>query len=230
MPTSWRLISITFPLSADPQNHVFYSKGTPPNFSRNGSGVDRENCRSSTFKLPYLWKVQDRVQSVAIDHYVPVRLVPESTTLNDLWGSERDSRLLPPWIIERRKKWRNTGYSLVMTPTPCRVAGCIISIRPTYSCAHALFTYTVGSVPIKPAISPKQLKLERTLLLTAYIKLYTGFRLLPKWMTLNDLCAWFKVIYSLNAAKMAKYSLVMTPTPCRVLWEISPILLVSPLI
>jgi len=32
-------------------------------------------------------------------------------------------------------------------------------------------------------------------------------------MTLNDLCARFKVIDSLNAAKMAKYSLVMTPTP-----------------
>ena len=31
-----------------------------------------------------------------------------------------------------------------MTPTPCRVAGCIISIRPMYSCARALpylFTY-----------------------------------------------------------------------------------------
>ena len=31
-------------------------------------------------------------------------------------------------------------------------------------------------------------------------------------MTLNDLSARFKVIDSLNAAKMAKYSLVMTPT------------------
>jgi len=34
--------------------------------------------------------------------------------------------------------------SLVMTSVPCRVAGCIISIRPTYSCADAfiyLFTY-----------------------------------------------------------------------------------------
>jgi len=29
-------------------------------------------------------------------------------------------------------------YSLAMTPTPCRVAGCII--RPTYSCA-GLLTY-----------------------------------------------------------------------------------------
>jgi len=34
-------------------------------------------------------------------------------------------------------------YSLVMTPTPCRVAGRIISIRPTYSCArgHLLTHY-----------------------------------------------------------------------------------------
>jgi len=35
-------------------------------------------------------------------------------------------------------------------------------------------------------------------------------------MTLNDLCARFKVIDSLNAAKMAIYKLIMTPTPCRV--------------
>jgi len=35
-------------------------------------------------------------------------------------------------------------YSLVMTPTLCRVAGCIIAVRLTYSCADALtylFTY-----------------------------------------------------------------------------------------
>jgi len=73
---------------------------------------------------------------------------------------------------------------------------------------------------IKPAISPKRLKIERKLLLTAYIESYTGFRLPPKCMTLNDLCARFKVIYTLNAARMAEYSLVMTPTACRVfcLW------------
>jgi len=41
-----------------------------------------------------------------------------------------------------------------------------------------------------------------------------------KMYDLNDLCARFKVIDSLNAAKMAKYSLVLTPTSCRVfcLW------------
>jgi len=43
------------------------------------------------------------------------------------------------------------------------------------------------------AISPKRLKIERELLLTAYIKSYTGFRLPPKCMTLNDLYAIFKV-------------------------------------
>ena len=41
------------------------------------------------------------------------------------------------------------------------------------------------------------------------------FRLVPKSMTLDDLRARFNVIYSLNAAKMTKYSLVMTPMPCR---------------
>jgi len=41
---------------------------------------------------------------------------------------------------------------------------------------------------------------ERKLLLTVYIKSYTGFRWPPKCMTLNDLCARFKVIDSLNAA------------------------------
>jgi len=35
-------------------------------------------------------------------------------------------------------------------------------------------------------------------------------------MTLDDLGARFKVTDSLNAAKMAKYSLVLIPTPCRV--------------
>ena len=77
-----------------------------------------------------------------------------------------------------------------------------------------LLTYLLTQLleGIKPAISPKRLKIDRKLLLTAYIKSYTGFRLPPKCMTLNDLCMRFKVIDSLNAAKMAKYSL----QPCRV--------------
>jgi len=39
----------------------------------------------------------------------------------------------------------------------------------------------------KLAISPKRLKTERKLLLTAYMTSYTGFRLPSKCMTLNDL-------------------------------------------
>jgi len=61
-----------------------------------------------------------------------------------------------------------------------------------------------------------RLKIQRKLLLTTFYKSYTGFRLPPNYMTLNDLCARFKVIDSLNVVKMAKYSLVTTPTPCRV--------------
>jgi len=64
-----------------------------------------------------------------------------------------------------------------------------------------LLTYAVGSGRLKQAISLKQLKIERKLLFTAYIKSYTGFRLPPTCMTLNDLCERYKVIDSLNAAK-----------------------------
>jgi len=67
----------------------------------------------------------------------------------------------------------------------------------------------IGPGRTQPAISSKRLKIERKLLLTAYIRLYTGFRLPPKCMTLNDLWARFKVIDSLSAAKMTKYSLVI---------------------
>ena len=112
-------------------------------------------------------------------------------------------------------------YSLVMTPTPYRVDGCIISIR--HSCTYLpsyLLTYLITQLlegyktgNISETVEDRAKGTINDL--TAYIKSYTGFRLPPKCMTLNDLCAKFKVIYSLNAAKMAKYSLVMTPTPCR---------------
>ena len=103
------------------------------------------------------------------------------------------------------------NYSLVITPT-VGVAGCIISIRPTYSCAVHLLIYLLtqfarGVGPIKPSISPKWLKIERKLLLTAYIKSYTDFRFLPKCMTLNDLYARFKIIDSLKAAKNGEIQL-----------------------
>jgi len=35
-------------------------------------------------------------------------------------------------------------YSLVMTPTPCRLAGCIVSNRPAYSCARAVHLKVKG--------------------------------------------------------------------------------------
>jgi len=90
-------------------------------------------------------------------------------TLNDLWARFK--------VIDSLNAAKMAKYSLVMTPTPCSgwmhylLGVRIIGTRAlTY-----LLTYTVGSGIIKPAISPKLLKIERTLL-TAYIKLYTGFR------------------------------------------------------
>jgi len=99
-----------------------------------------------------------------------------------------------------------------MIPTPCRMAGCTISIRPTYSCAHTLTYLHSWLGEYKTGNIPKLLNIERKLLLTAYIKSYMSFRLPPKCMTLNDLSARFRVTDSLSTAKMAKYSLVMTPT------------------
>jgi len=97
------------------------------------------------------------------------------------------------------------------------VAGCIIglSIRATYSCAGTLTTYLLRQLAraYKPAINIFQTVEDRTkVTITAYIQSYTGFRLPPNCMTLNDICARFKVVDSLNVTKMAKYSLVMTPT------------------
>jgi len=58
-----------------------------------------------------------------------------------------------------------------MTPMPCRVAGCIISIRPTYSSAPLLIyllTYTVGCGRTKPAISTKHLKISNVTIKVPY--------------------------------------------------------------
>ena len=57
-------------------------------------------------------------------------------TLDDLWAKFK--------VIDSLNAARMAKYRLVMTPTPCRVAGCIISIKPTYSRNGALtylFTY-----------------------------------------------------------------------------------------
>jgi len=79
-------------------------------------------------------------------------------------------------------------YSLVMTPTPCRTAGYIISVRRTYSLARAL-TYTVGSERIKPAISPKRLKIETRVKATinGLYKVVHGLSIAAKMYDLNDL-------------------------------------------
>ena len=54
-------------------------------------------------------------------------------------------------------------YILLISPTPCRVAGCIISVRRNYSCARALTYVHSWLGRIKPAVSPKRLKIEQKL-------------------------------------------------------------------
>jgi len=84
--------------------------------------------------------------------------------------SERDSRSLIPWMSQ---KWRNTA----MAPAPCRVDGCIISVRPTYAPVH-LLTYLLAYLrswlcaykAVNISETVEQLKIELKLLLTACIK------------------------------------------------------------
>ena len=72
--------------------------------------------------------------------------------------------------------------------------GCIISIR--HLCIYLLtylLTHLLGG--IKPAISPKRLKIERKLHINGLYKVVHWFSILPpKCMTLNDLLSRFKVI------------------------------------
>jgi len=86
----------------------------------------------------------------------------------------------------------------------------------TYALVTYLLTYAVGS-GYKTGNISETVADRAKVTINGLIKSYAGFRLPPKCMTLNDLCARFKVIDSLNAAKMAKYGLTITPTPCRVI-------------
>jgi len=44
-------------------------------------------------------------------------------------------------VIDSLNAAKMKKYSLIMTRTPCRLAGCIISIRPTYSAPVHSLTY-----------------------------------------------------------------------------------------
>jgi len=83
-----------------------------------------------------------------------------------------------------------------------------------WNSANIISRYSIFD--IWAAVSRKRCKIGSKLLLTTNRNMCTLFRLVPKSMTLDDVWARFKVIDSLNAAKMAKYGLVMTPAPCRV--------------
>jgi len=104
-------------------------------------------------------------------------------------------------------------YSLVMTPASCKVAGCIISVRRTSTRALTYLLIYLHSWlgEYKAGIISEKVKDRAKATINGLCKVV-------HW-TLNDLSARFKVIDFLNAAKMAKYSLVMTLSlaPCRVI-------------
>ena len=84
-----------------------------------------------------------------------------------------------------------------------------------------LFAYTVGLGRIKSAISPKRLKIERKLLYNGQVvhRLSIAAKMYDLEWPLSEI----EVIDSLNAAKMTKFSLVMTPTPRRMVLCITSI-------
>ena len=136
--------------------------------------------------------------------------------------SEQDSRS----VSDSLKAAKMAKYSLVMTPspTPCRVAGCIMSIRRTFSCVRALtclLTYLhswLGAYKTGNSLSPKRLKIERKLQLTAYIQSHTFFpvSIAAKMYDLEWPLSEIQGHWFLKCRKLAKYNSVMTPTPCRV--------------
>jgi len=77
--------------------------------------------------------VEDRAKTTINGLYIVVHWLSIAAKMYDLqWPL---SQIQDYWFLKCRKMAK---YSLVMTTTPCRVAGGIISIRPTYSCACAL--------------------------------------------------------------------------------------------
>jgi len=90
-------------------------------------------------------------------------------------------------VIDSLIKCRKMAkYRLVLTQTLCRVDGCIISIRQL--CTYLLNTYLLTQLLGGNKTGNISETVEhRAKVTTVYIKSYTGFRLPPKCMTLNDL-------------------------------------------
>ena len=84
-------------------------------------------------------------------------------------------------------------YSLVMTPTPCKMSGCIISIRPTASYAGVLTYFHNWPGAYKTGNISKTVK-DKSKVNVLY-KVVHGLSIAAK-MTLNNLCARFNVIDS----------------------------------
>jgi len=97
------------------------------------------HCRWDHFSLPKLQKIHDFKVYFCNCFLGHTQLMATGKGLYS--APPRSHSLSAPALHASRI------YSLVMIPTSCRVAECIISIRPTYSCARALtYLHRITSV------------------------------------------------------------------------------------
>jgi len=107
------------------------SKGNTPNFSRNRSGVGENGLRAyKTGNVSETVEDRAKVRPTINGLYKVVHWLSIAAKMYDL-----EYILARFKVIDSVTATKITKYSLVMTPTPGRVAGGIISIKPMYSCA-----------------------------------------------------------------------------------------------
>jgi len=107
-----------------------------------------------------------------------------------------------------------TKYSLVMTSKPCIVAGCIISVRPTYSAPVHLVTYLHSWLwAYKPGNISETVEDRAKDTINGLYKIVHGLSIAAKMCDLEWPVSEIQGHWFFKCRKMTKHSWVMTPTP-----------------
>jgi len=174
-----------------PQHRRSTPKGTLPNFSHNRSGVWKSwlwAYKTGNIICETVEDNSDRWQ-LLLTALIKSCMVFPLPPMHHLWARFK--------VIDSLNAANVMKCSFVLTVTPCTVAGDVIFIRPTYSCARASMCWEGNSRSIlkfglATSVSPQRLKAERKLVLTTYMKSYKGFRLPTNCTMLNNIWARFK--------------------------------------
>jgi len=187
----------------------------PPHFSRNRNGVGKivdfrhlSRRISETVQPCKIIKIGSKLLLTTNRNMCTRNALSIGTKIDDIgWPL---SEIQGHWF----RKCRQNGEIQLSNDSDaiCRVVAYIEAYVFMRWCSY-LLTYLLTQLARTYKTGNISEKVEDKVKVTNGLKSYTGVRLPPKCMTLNDLCAIFKVIDSLNTTKMAKYSLVMTPTP-----------------